>query len=136
MIDWLAPALGFALAQGALGVTTKLALGTIDWPQLLLWTATAYVVIALGLIALEGAGPPLEPAAGWAALSGLLAAGSLIVFIAALRHGPATRVVPVTAAYPLANLVFAAIILSEEITGLRIFGTCLVVAGVVVLARH
>jgi bacterial/archaeal transporter family protein len=136
VIDWLAPALGFAVAQGALGVTTKRALRTIDWSQLLLWTAGAYAALSVVLIAIQGTVPPLEPAAGWAALSGLLAASSLIAFFVALRHGLATQVVPVTAAYPVATVIFAAIILSEEITGLRILGTCLVVTGVVVLGRR
>jgi bacterial/archaeal transporter family protein len=135
VIDWLAPALGFALAQGTLGVTTKVALRTIDWPQLLLWTALAYAGAAVGMLATQGTVLPLEPAAGWAALSGFLAASSLIAFFGALRYGLATQVVPVTAAYPVATLIFAAIILAERITPVRVLGTCLVVAGVVVLGR-
>lgn len=136
MIDWLAPALGFVLVEGALGITTKLAFGGIDWRQLLLWTALAYAVLAAGLILIGGESLPLGAGAGWAALSGLFAAGGLWVFFVALGRGEASRVVPVTAAYPVASVVLAAIFLSERIDGVRVIGTILVVAGVAILSRE
>jgi transporter family protein len=135
MIDWLAPALGFTLAQGALGATTKLALRGIGWKQLLLYTAAAYAVIALGLVA-AGTDLTVESHSGWAALAGVCAASGLAAFFVALGRGPASQVVPVTAGYPLAGVIFAAIILGEAITPLRVVGTVLVVTGIVILSRN
>jgi bacterial/archaeal transporter family protein len=135
MLEWLAPALGFALLEGALGITTKLAFRGIDWRQLLLWVTAAYVLLAAGLVVIGGYALPLGAGAGWAALSGLFAAGGLWVFFVALGRGEASRVVPVTAAYPVATVILAAIFLSEEIDAPRVAGTVLVVAGVTILSR-
>lgn len=135
MIDWLLPALGFALTQGALGITTKLALRDVDWPQLLLWTAAAYASIAAALIALAGTALVLEPGVAWAAVAGLCAVGGLVLFFLALGRGAASQVVPVTAGYPLAGVLFAALLLGEELTPQRLGGTVLVVAGIALLSR-
>jgi drug/metabolite transporter (DMT)-like permease len=136
VIDWLAPALGFALTQGALGVTTKLALRSIGWPQLLLCTAAAYALLAAALAAVADASLPFEHGSGWALASGLLAAVGLGVFFVALGRGPASRVVPVTAAYPVTSAILAAAFLSESITGLRVLGIGLVVGGIAMLGRE
>jgi transporter family protein len=133
MLEWLAPALGFVLLEGALGITTKLAFRGIDWRQLLLWVTVAFVFLAAGVVVIGGESLPLG--AGWAALSGLFAAGGLWVFFVALGRGEASRVVPVTAAYPVATVVLAGIFLSEEIDAPRVAGTVLVVAGVAILSR-
>lgn len=136
MSEWLVPALCFALTQGSLGVATKLALRDIGWPQLIFWTALSYAVIATGLVTFSATGLTLEPAVGWAVLSGLCAVGGLVAFFVALGRGPASQVVPVTAGYPLAGVFFAAIILGESITPLRVAGTVLVVTGIVILSRR
>jgi transporter family protein len=135
MIDWLAPAVGFVLLEGSLGITTKLALRGIGWQEMILWAAGVYAAVAIVLIVAGGFALPLRAGAGWAAISGLFAAGALILFFVALRGGPASQVVPVTAAYPAASTVFAAILLSEEIDLLRVTGTAMVVGGVIVLSR-
>ena len=136
MTDWLLPALGFALTQGALGITTKLALRDIPWSQLFLWTAGAYAVIAVGLIAFAGTTLTLEPRVAWAVVAGLCAVGGLVLFFVALDRGAASQVVPVTAGYPLAGVLFAALLLGERLTLQRLGGTVLVVAGIVILSRR
>lgn len=135
MIDWLLPSVGFVLLEGLLGITTKFALRGIGWQEMILWAAAVYAVVGIVLIVGGGFTLPLTAGAGWAAISGLFAAGGLILFFVALRGGPASQVVPVTAAYPVASTVFAALLLAEEIDLLRVVGTAMVVAGVIVLSR-
>jgi transporter family protein len=135
VIEWLAPAIGFAFTQGALGVTTKLALRSIGWPELLLCTAAAYLGLAAVLAAVADASLPFGEGSGWALAAGLLAAAGLVVFFVALDRGPASRVVPVSAAYPVTSAILAAAFLSETITGLRALGIGLVVMGIAILGR-
>ena len=136
MIDWLAPALGFVLTQASLGVTMKFALRGIDWPQILLSAGLVYVLTASILVALEDTTLPFGAGWQWGALSGICAAATLVLFFVALRGGQASQVVPVTAAYPMASAIMAAILLSESITPLRAIGTGLVVTGIVILGRE
>lgn len=133
--EWLFPAVGFVLLEGALGVTTKLALRSINWRQLLLWTAIAYATLAAILVTITGERVAFGAGAGWAVVSGIFASGGLLIFFLALERGEASKVVPVTAAYPLVTALLAALVLSEEISPLRGLGTILVVAGIVELGR-
>jgi len=133
--DWLLPAAAFVVIEGALGVTTKLALRSIGWRELLIWTALAYAVLALCLIAVSGERVPLGAGAGWAVVSGIFASVGLLTFFLALERGEASKVVPVSAAYPLVTAVLAALALSEEVSLLRGLGTILVVFGIVQLGR-
>jgi transporter family protein len=70
---------------------------------------------------------------GWAVASAALAVGSLILLYVALGLGEASKVVPVTAAYPAATVILAAVFLGESITLARVGGMLLVIAGVVLL---
>lgn len=63
----------------------------------------------------------------------MLAVGALILLYAALSSGEASKVVPVTAAYPALTLVLSALFLSENVSPARIVGMLLVVSGVVLL---
>lgn len=60
--------------------------------------------------------------------------GSLILFFVALGLGEASKVVPVTAAYPAATVLLAALFLDETISPVRVAGILLVIIGVVILA--
>lgn len=133
-MSWLIPSLLYMLMIGALGVTTKLALRHLSWQEVIIWTAIVYAVIAV--VMLVGGIASVRVGAGtvMGIVSGLLAAGGLIVFFIALRHGAASKVVPITSAYPLVTLVLSAIVLAEHITALRVFASLLVVGGVVLLS--
>jgi len=133
--EWLLPAAAFVVIEGALGVTTKLALRSIGWRELLIWTAGAYAVLATCLIAIAGESVPLGAGTPWAVVSGVFASVGLLTFFLALERGEASKVVPVTAAYPLVTAVLAALVLSEDLSLLRGLGTILVVLGIVRLGR-
>jgi bacterial/archaeal transporter family protein len=133
-MSWLIPSLLYMLMIGTLGVTTKLALRHLTWQQVIIWTAIVYAVIAI--IMLAGGMASVRVGAGtlMAVLSGMLAAGGLIAFFFALRHGAASKVVPITSAYPLVTLVLSAVVLTEHVTALRLFASGLVVGGVILLS--
>ncbi len=133
-MSWLIPSLLYVLMIGTLGVTIKLATRHVNWQEVLLWTAIVYAVIALVLLTTGAASVRVRPGTAMAIVSGLLAAGGLIVFFIALRHGAASKVVPITSAYPLVTLILSAIILAEHITVVRVFASLLVVGGVILLS--
>ena len=135
MGGWILPTLGYIVLVGAAGVTTKLALRTISWQQLVLWVPFVYAVFAVALVAFGKARLPFGAGGGWAAATAVFAASGLVLFFVALARGDASQVVPATSAYPVVTLVAAAVILSESITVTRILGTVLVIAGLVLISR-
>ena len=135
MASWLVPTLAYVVLVGAAGVTTKVALRTISWEQLVLWVPIVYVVIAAVLVATRGARLPLGVGGAWAAVTAICMALALIVLFYALTQEDASRVVPASSAYPAVTLIGAALFLSESITLTRVLGTALVIAGVVLISR-
>jgi len=128
---WLLPTLYYVVAVGALGVTGKLALRTLDWPDLILWTGAGYIVVASFLLATGQTSLRVSHDTGWAIASGALAISGLIALYLALGHGDAGKVISITAAYPAVTLVLAAAFLSEALTAGRVAGTSLIIGGVV-----
>ena len=94
MSGWVLPAVLYVLFLGASGVTTKLALRTITWEQMVLWVPIVYAGIAIVLLA-TGKRLPLGTGGGWAAVTAALVAAALVLFFIALTHGEASTVVPV-----------------------------------------
>jgi len=134
MLDWLLPSLAYVGAIGVLGITSKFALRTLPWQVVIICAALAYTVTALALLA-TGTTLTLEPAIGWALLVGALAVCGLTFFNMALERGEASMVVPISASYPLAGTLLAAIVLAERITVGRVAGMTLIVIGAVILGR-
>lgn len=129
---WLVPTLAYVVTLGALGVTSKLALRTLDWQELVIWSAGAYLVVAVVLL-LTGGGIHLESNTWWAVLSAAIVVTSLILLYVALGNGEASKIVPITAAYPAVTMIGAALFLSESITLAKAGGMVLVLLGVLVL---
>lgn len=135
MAGWILPALGYVVLVGIAGITTKLALRTIDWQQIVYWVPVAYILLSLILGLVYRKPMVLGVGGGWAVLTAFCAAGGLICFFYALSKGEATVVVPMTSAYPVIALILGAIVLSESITSPKVIGTLLVIAGVIVISR-
>ena len=100
MNGWIVPIVLYIFVLGASGVTTKLALRTITWQQMVLWVPIVYGAAAIALAA-SGTRFPGGVGGGWAAATAVCAAAALILFFIALAHGDAATVVPVGSAYPL-----------------------------------
>jgi transporter family protein len=131
--SWLAPTLAYVVGLGALGVTSKLALRTLSWQELLAWTAVAYVLITAVVLLAGRGGIQLEANTWWAALSALIVVGSLILLYVALGNGEASKIIPISAAYPAVTLVLAGVFLSESISLIKVGGLLAVLGGVVLL---
>ncbi len=134
MAGWLLPALGYVLLVGIAGITTKVALRTIEWQQVVYWVPVAYVVLSAILWLVYQKPMVLGTGGAWAIVTAFAAAGGLICFFYALSKGDASVVVPATSAYPVIALIGGAIFLSESITVPKVIGTLLVIAGVVVIS--
>jgi bacterial/archaeal transporter family protein len=132
---WIAPTIGFVIATGLLGVTSKLALRSLQWQDLLIWTALAYAIVAVTVLATGGGRPRWTPDTPWAIVTGILPVASLVMFFLAIGAADASRVVPVSAIYPLVTVVAAWLLLNETITVTQALGMLLVIGGVVALTR-
>lgn len=131
---WLIPTLAYLVDVGALGVTSKLALRTLVWQDLLLWVGVGYVLVAAVFATIGGTKLRFTSGTSWAILAAALAIGGVISLYMALGTGEASKVIPVSAAYPAVTLVLSAALLSERPSVARVGGMCLVVVGVVILS--
>lgn len=52
-----------------------------------------------------------------------------------LKAGTISQVVPIAAAFPLITALAAVLILRENVTPLRVIGTCLIVAGIILVKK-
>jgi drug/metabolite transporter (DMT)-like permease len=132
---WIVPALGYVCLTGILGVTIKLALRGMRWPELLLWTAFVYVIVAGLVLALGHPTVHLDASSGWALATGVGAAAGIVCSFVALRHAPAVLAVPVMSAYPVVTVLASLAFLGESFTVTKAAGVGLVLAGVILLAR-
>jgi transporter family protein len=133
-MSWIAPALAYIVLVGVLGVTSKYALRALEWQEVIVWSAVAYALVAALLVV---TGTPVRAHGGFnggmALVTALIAPVSLGMLYLALGSGPASRVIPMTSAYPLVTVVLALLILHEQLTATRLLGVALVVAGVALL---
>ncbi len=132
LISWLAPTLLYVVLLGALGVTGKLALRGLGWQELIVWTAIAYGACALFFLA-TGTGIKLEVDTWWALASAVIVPAALILLYVALGNGEASKIIPISAAYPAVTLLLAGLFLSETVTLAKLGGLALVLGGVVLL---
>jgi transporter family protein len=135
MANWIIPATGYVLVTGLIGITSKFAVQRIGWPELVVWTAGAYVLAAVFLLATgQVTKVHFDVASAMAAVSGILAAASLILFFIVVREADLSRAVPFMASYPVVTIVLAFLLFSERLTMWQGAGIVLVLAGVFVLA--
>ncbi len=133
-MTWLPLTLGYVLALGIVGVTSKLALRSLVWQDLLLLTAIVYGLTAAALVAAGRAGLHWQLDSAWALVSAICVVSALIFLYTALGTGEASKVVPVSAAYPAVTVVLSALVLAEEVTLVKLAGMALVIGGVVALS--
>lgn len=134
MSRWILPALTYVIATGVLGVTSKLALRQIGWREMVVWTSFAYVAFAAALW-FSGTRLQINQSVVFAVISGILAAGTLAVFVITVSRGEVSQTVPFMSAYPVVTVLISVILLSEGITFAKVAGVGLVISGLVLLAR-
>ena len=130
---WIVPTMCYVVAVGALGVTSKLALRSLVWQDIILWSGIGYMLVASFLLIIGQAGVRSSSNTWWAVLSAALAIASLVSLYVALGHGDATKISAISAGYPAVTALLAAATLGEVLTAARIAGIALVIGGVVLL---
>jgi transporter family protein len=130
---WLVPTLAYVCLLGLLGVTSKLALRTLNWQELILWATIGYMIVSGGLLLSGQTEVRVTTGTSWAIASGVLAIGSLVLLYLALTTGEASKVIPVSASYPAVTLFFAAVVLGESVSLVRWLGCAMVIGGVVLV---
>ena len=128
------------LFWGIAPIFDKLGVARTD-PLLAVGTRSFTVSLAiLGTLALSGRLPRLATVDGRSVL--LLAAGGLsasflahFTFLNALKLGEASRLVPVTSAFPAITVILAALLLGEKLTWAKGGGVILVVLGILLIRR-
>ncbi|MCL4424521.1 MAG: EamA family transporter [Firmicutes bacterium] len=58
-----------------------------------------------------------------------------LAYYYALKSGEASRVTPVTAAYPVVTVLLVCLLLGEKLTWSKVVGVLLIVAGVILLKK-
>lgn len=134
---WLPAALGYSVAIGAMGVAMKLAFRSVEWPVLLLSITIGYVILTVAFVATGTVQLPSKLGSWvvYVVLAGVLGSVAFPMLNLALRSGPASQVIPLTAVYPLITVGLAVLFLSETITPVRLIGVVMIVGGSVLVSR-
>jgi transporter family protein len=134
---WLPAALGYSVAIGVMGVAMKLAFRSVEWPLLLMSITAGYVILSVAFIATGAVHipPKLGSWVVYVVLAGVLGSVAFPMLNIAIRSGPASQVIPLTAVYPLITVGLAVLFLSESVTLLRLVGVVMIVGGGVLVSR-
>ncbi|MDP2871907.1 MAG: EamA family transporter [Bacillota bacterium] len=137
-MGWFAWVLVAVLFWGLGPVLAKIGLATVPPVPALTIRSVGVAITLLAVAILRGALGELraiEPRAAMYLLADGLT-GSLLAHLAyyyALRLGPASKVVPVSAAYPVLGVLLAALLLREQLTPGRIAGVAFIALGVLLV---
>jgi bacterial/archaeal transporter family protein len=124
-----------ALLWGATPILEKMGLTNVDPLVGITLRSTIAAVSLLILTVLLGRGSALIEASGKAFLlfgaSGLLAGAlGMWAFYAALKMEAVSKIVPISASYPLVTALLSTLILREGVTLPRVIGTAFIVIGI------
>jgi len=131
---WILPSLAYVVLLGVFGITLKYALRSLSWQELVVYTAGAYVIVAAILLA-TGTNASFHGGlnGAMAGIGAFIPPLAIVALFIALNHGAASRVIPLTTAYPFITVVLAAIFLSESFTWQSVLGSLLIVGGAIAL---
>lgn len=133
----IAFALATLICWGLWGFLGKLGSRSISPGHLLLLTYTGIVLVYPVVLALYAQGFSPEwraPDHYYALASGLVCGLGFPLFYLALSGGDATRVVVITATYPVVTVLLAMLFLHEPLTLKAGMGTALSIAGILMLS--
>jgi len=123
------------LLWGTTPIIEKIGLARVD-PFIGVTIRSTIVTIALLMLTfLLGKGRALVELEGRSilifGLSGLMAGLlGMWTYYTALKIGPTSKIVPISACYPLITAILSVLILKEGLTLLRVIGTTLIVIGI------
>jgi transporter family protein len=137
MKGWVTLSLATLLCWGLWGFLGKLGGRTLSPGHLLLVTYTGMVLIFPMVLWLYGDGFRVDggaPDQWYALVAGLVCGLGFPLFYLALSGGEVSKVVVITATYPVVTVLLAAWFLSEPLTIKTALGTVLAIIGIVLLS--
>ena len=130
--------LAFASASlllfGVWGFVAKVATDEAGSKFVFIFAQLPYIVIASVMLVLTGPYAVKWSSLRWTLLGGLFGAVGVLCFFFAIDHLPASRVVPMTAAYPAITILLSWLILHEKLTARHVVGVLFALVGVALLA--
>jgi len=120
---WLIHTLLALVLWGFWAFFPKLATKYIDPKSVLVFQGIGFVLV--GFVVLVGMRFQPEtrlPGVIYALLTGIFAAAGMIFFLAAIKNGKVSTIVPITALYPVLSILLAFFILREPITVKQLIG--------------
>ena len=112
--------IGLAKVDPLIGVTIRSAIVTVG-----LFILTFLLGKGKALMEVDGKGFLIFGTSG--VMAGLL---GMWTYYTALKIGPTSKIVPISACYPLITAILSVLILKEGLTLLRVIGTTLIVIGI------
>ena len=127
------------LAWGVASIFDKIAMRGIDPVSGVLVRMVFVTTVVLGFCALTGRVRPIFEFAPQTHMYLIISAlfGGLIgqlAYYVAIKHAPATIVVPVVATYPVIAFALAVLFLREHVSVIRVSGVVLVVVGLMLIS--
>ncbi len=135
---WLLNSLLSFLLWGFWGFFGKVASISIRWESLLLFSSIGWMStfpLFYFLYHQVFHTTPFGSNVIWAILSGVAGSLGSLFFYFALSHGEASRVVAITAAYPLVTTILAFLVLREPFSPSKIAGIFFALLGIFFLSR-
>ena len=125
------------LFWGIWGFTGKLATNHNSPAVVTLATNLLFALFSLTLIfSIRNQTTPIiwsSPAILWIVLTAVFGVAATIIFYMALSESPSSKVVALTATYPIITVILATIFLGERLSGIQILGILLSASGVYLL---
>lgn len=131
---------GYALALGSLvlfgfwGMVAKVATDDAGSKFVFVFAQIPYIVIAGVMLVFAGPYVMKWTSLRWTLVGGAFGAIGVLCFFYAIERLPASRVVPMTAAYPAITVVLSWLVLHESLTPRHVAGIAFALLGVSLLA--
>ena len=119
---------------GIWGFGSKLATDVAGPRFVFVFAQIPYIVIAAAMYVFGGPYHFTWNGMRWTVLMGTFGAFGVLCYVLAIGKMPASRVVPITAAYPALTILLSWAILHEKLTLRHLLGVAFALAGVALLA--
>lgn len=135
MRDWIVPALGTFVFWGLWGFFPKITTRFISPVSAILYEALIGVPVALIVLATLRFKPETHPTGVLlASLTGVLGILGALMFLFAVRRGPASLVASFTAVYPALTVLLAVLLLGERLVLRQWLGVGLAMVAMLLVA--
>lgn len=135
---WLTFAILSAVFAAATSILAKIGIDDVDSHLATAVRTVVVLVMAWGMVLLNGGHAGLSAITGrswlFLILSGMATGLSWLCYFYALKHGDASKVVPIDKSSLALTIIFAVIFLGETLTWKTLLGCALIVAGTLIMA--